>query len=125
MVKASLPVCPVKGAGRTAPDNDLDNSLTAILSISSRNQVTLVPSDGVIRTGKERPMISHLAAYSNYPADRRGSYDETILHDDGSAGLAAPRLSRRASLMLVLVLSLALWTAIGAATGLLVSVVLR
>jgi hypothetical protein len=85
----------------------------------------LVPGDRVTRTGKERPMNGHLATYSNYPADRRGSHDETILHDDGSAGLAAPRLSRRASLMLVLVLSLALWTAIWAATDLLVSVVLR
>jgi hypothetical protein len=124
-MKASLPICPVKGAGRTAPDNDLDNSLTVMLARSSRNQVTLVPGDRVTRTGKERPMNSHLAAYSNYPADRRGSYDETILHDEESAGLAAPRLSRLASLMLVLVLSLALWTAIWAATDLLVSVVLR
>jgi hypothetical protein len=68
-------------------------------------------------------MNSHLAAHSNYPTNRRGSHDKTTLHD-GSAGLAAPRLTRRASLMLALVLSLALWTAIWAAIGLLASVVL-
>jgi hypothetical protein len=67
-------------------------------------------------------MNGHLAAHSNYPADRRGSHDETTLRD-GSAGLAAPRLTKRASLMLALVLSLALWTAIWAAVGLFASVV--
>ena len=68
-------------------------------------------------------MNGHLAAHTNYPADRRGSHDETPLRDR-SAGLAAPRLTRRASLMLVLVLSLALWTAIWAAMGLFASGVL-
>jgi hypothetical protein len=66
-------------------------------------------------------MNSHLAAHSNYPADRRGSVDETTLRD-GSAGLAARRLMRRAPLMLALVLSLALWTAIWTAIGALASV---
>jgi hypothetical protein len=46
-------------------------------------------------------MNSHLAAHANYPADRRGSYDETTLRNE-SAGLAARRLTRRASLMLAL-----------------------
>jgi hypothetical protein len=68
-------------------------------------------------------MNSHLAAHSNYPADRRSSHDETTLRD-GSAGLAAPRLTRRASLMLTLVLSLALWLVIWEAISWLASVVL-
>jgi hypothetical protein len=123
-MKASLPVCPSQ---RSKKDSGLTttwtNSLTAILAKSGRNHVTLVPSNRTTPTGKERLMNSHLAAHSNYPADRRGSVDETTLRD-GSAGLAAPRLTRRASLMLALVLSLALWTAIWAAIGLLTSVVL-
>jgi len=70
-------------------------------------------------------MNGHLVAHTNYPADRRDSHDETPLRD-GSAGLAAPRLTRRASLMLMLalVLSLTLWTAIWAAVGLFATVVL-
>ena len=68
-------------------------------------------------------MNSDLVAHSNHPADRRGSHDETILRDR-SANSAAPRLTRRASLMLALVLSLALWTAVWVATGLFASVVL-
>jgi hypothetical protein len=68
-------------------------------------------------------MNSHLAANSNYLADRRGSHDETTLRD-GSAGLAARQLMRRAPLMLALVLSLALWAAIWAAIGALASVAL-
>ena len=123
-MKASLPVCPSQ---RSKKDSDLTttwtNSLTAIWARSGRNQVTLVPSNRASPTGKERPMNSHLAVHSNYPADRRGSHDETPLRDR-SAGLAAPRLTRRASLMLVLVLSLALWTAIWAAIGLFASGVL-
>jgi hypothetical protein len=61
-------------------------------------------------------MNSHLAAHANYLADRRDSYDETTRRNE-SAGLAAPRLTRRASLMLALVLSLALWSAIWTAIG--------
>jgi hypothetical protein len=57
-------------------------------------------------------MNSHLVAHSDYSVDRRGNHDETTLRD-GSAGLAARRLTRRASLMLALLLSLVLWTAIG------------
>jgi hypothetical protein len=68
-------------------------------------------------------MNSHLAAHANYPADRRDSYDETTRRN-GSAGLAAPRLTRRASLMLALVLSLALWSAIWTAIGWLASALL-
>ena len=62
-------------------------------------------------------MNSDLVAHSNHLADRRGSHDETTLRD-GSVNSAAPRLTRRASLMLALVLSLALWTAVWVATGL-------
>jgi len=36
-------------------------------------------------------MNSHLAAHSNYPADRRCRHDETTLRD-GSAGLVARQL---------------------------------
>ena len=122
MVKASLPVFQVEGARRTAPDDDLNNSLTAIVARSGRNQVTLVPSNRA-PTGNERPVNSHLAARSNYLADRRASHDETTLRD-GSAGLAERRLTRRASVMLALVLSLALWVAIWTGIGLLASVVL-
>jgi len=68
-------------------------------------------------------MNSDLVTHSNQPADRRGSHDETTLRDP-SANSAAPRLTRRASLMLALVLSLALWTAVWVATGLFASVVL-
>jgi hypothetical protein len=123
-MKASLPVCPSQ---RSKKDSGLTttwtNNLTAILARSGRNQVTLVPSNRATPTGKDRPMNSHLAAHSNYPADRRGSYDETTLRDR-SAGLAARQLIRRASLMLALVLSLALWVAIWAAIALLASVLL-
>ena len=62
-------------------------------------------------------MNSDLVAHSNHLADRRGSHDETTLRDR-SANSAAPRLTRRASLMLTLVLSPALWTAVWVATGL-------
>jgi hypothetical protein len=134
-MKASLPVCPNQ---RSKQDSGLTttwtNSSTAILARSGRNEVTLVPRNRATPTGKVRPMSSHLAAHSNYPADRRGSHDGTNLHEgsaglpanlhEGSAGLPAPRLTRRASLMLALVLSLTLWTAIWAAVGLFASVVL-
>jgi len=123
VVKASLPVFQVEGARRTAPDDDLNNSLTAILARSGRNKVTLVPSNRATPTSNERPVNSHLAARSNYLADRRASHDETTLRD-GSAGLAERRLTRRASAMLALVLSLALWMAIWTGIGLLASVVL-
>jgi hypothetical protein len=123
-MKASLPVCPNQ---RSKQDSGLTtiwtNSSTAILARSGGNEVTLVPSNRATPTVKERPMNSHLQAHSNYPADRRGSHDGTNLHE-GSAGLPAPRLTRRASLMLALVLSLTLWTAIWAAVGLFASVVL-
>jgi hypothetical protein len=68
-------------------------------------------------------MNSHLAAHSNYSADRRDSHDETTLRD-GSPGLAAPQLMRRAPLMLALVLSLALWATIWTAIHALASVAL-
>ena len=123
-MKASLPVCPSQ---RSKKDSGLTttwtNSLTAILARSGRDHVTLVPSNRTTPTGKERLMNGHLAAHTNYPADRRDSHDETPLRD-GSAGLAAPRLTRRASHMLALVLSLTLWTAIWAAVGLFATVVL-
>src|SRR5712671_5887548 len=125
-MKASLPVCPSQ---RSKKDSGLTttwtNSVTAILARSGRDHVTLVPSNRTTPTGKERLMNGHLAAHTNYPADRRDSHDETPLRD-GSAGLAAPRLTRRASLMLMLalVLSLTLWTAIWAAVGLFATVVL-
>jgi hypothetical protein len=68
-------------------------------------------------------MNSDLVAHSNHLADRRGSHDATTLRE-GSVNSGAPRLTRRASLMLALVLSLALWTALWVATGLFASVVL-
>ena len=69
-------------------------------------------------------MNSHLAAaHANYPADRRGSYDETTRRDE-SASLAERRLTRRASLMLALVLSVALWAAIWTTIGWLASALL-
>ena len=121
-MKASLPVCPSQ---RSKKDSGLTttwtNSLTAILARSGRDHVTLVPSNRSTPTGKERLMNGHLAAHTNYPADRRDSHDETPLRP---AGLAAPRLTRRASQMLALVLSLTLWTAIWAAVGLFATVVL-
>jgi hypothetical protein len=123
-MKASLPVCPSQ---RSKKDSGLTttwtNSLTAISARSGRNHVTLVTSNRTTPTGKERLMNSHLAAHSNYPADRRARYDETTLRN-GSAGLAVRRLTRRASVMLTLVLSLALWAAIWAAVGWLASVLL-
>jgi len=61
-------------------------------------------------------MNSHLAAHANYPADRRGSYDETTRRNE-SAGLLTRRLTRRTSLMLALVLLLALWSAIWTTIG--------
>ena len=82
-----------------------------------------MPINKATPTGKERPMNSHLAAHSNYSADRRSSHHETTLRD-GLVGLTTPRLTRRASLMLALLSSLALWTAIWAAIGLFASVVL-
>jgi hypothetical protein len=122
-MKALLPVCrnqrSKRDSGLTTTWTD---SLTAILARSGRNQVTLVPSNSATPAGKEWPAYSHLA-HSNYPADRWSCHDETTLRD-GSAGLAAPRLMRRAPLMLALVLSLALWTAIWAAIGALASVML-
>jgi hypothetical protein len=66
-------------------------------------------------------MSSHLATHSSDPAGRRGRHDEIILHV-GSAGSTAQRLTRRASLMLVLALSLALWAAIWGVSVWLVSV---
>jgi hypothetical protein len=124
VVTASLPVCPSQ---RSKKDSGLTttstHSLTAILAKSGREQVTLVPSNSACPTGKERPMNSHLAAHSNYSADRRGSHDETTLRD-GSPGLAAPQLMRRAPLMLALVLSLALWATIWTAIHALASVAL-
>jgi hypothetical protein len=98
-------------------------SLMAIFARRGRNQVTLVRCNRATPNDKEQPMNSDLVAHSNHLADRRGSHDETTLRDR-SANSAAPRLTRRASLMLALVLSLALWTAVWVATGLFASVVL-
>jgi hypothetical protein len=124
VAKASLPVYSSqrskKASGLTTT---WTHSLTASLARSGRNQVTLVPRNTATLTGRERPVNSHLAAHSNYPADRRARYDETTLRN-GSAGLAVRRLTRRASVMLTLVLSLALWAAIWAAVGWLASVLL-
>jgi hypothetical protein len=120
VVTASLPVCPSQ---RSKKDSGLTTTSTHSLAKSGREQVTLVPSNSACPTGKERPMNSHLAAHSNYSADRRGSHDETTLRD-GSPGLAAPQLMRRAPLMLALVLSLALWATIWTAIQALASVAL-
>jgi hypothetical protein len=124
VAKASLPVYSSqrrkKASGLTTT---WTHSLTASLARSGRNQVTLVPRNTATLTDRGRPMNSHLAAHSNYPADRRARYDETTLRN-GSAGLAVRRLTRRASVMLTLVLSLALWAAIWAAVGWLASVLL-
>ena len=92
MVKASLPA---GSSQRSKEDSGLTttwtDSLTVILARSDGNQVTLVPSDRATPAGKEQPMNSHLAAHSNYPADRRCRHDETTLRD-GSAGLVARQL---------------------------------
>jgi hypothetical protein len=93
VAKASLPVYSSqrskKASGLTTT---WTHSLTASLARSGRNQVTLVPRNTATLTGRGRPMNSHLAAHSNYPADRRARYDETTLRN-GSAGLAVRRLN--------------------------------
>jgi hypothetical protein len=60
---------------------------------------------------------------SAYPADVRSIRDEAS-PSDGSAGEVALQLTRRASLILVLLLSLGLWAAIWAAVASLASAML-